>query len=242
MTRIVSFLLALAAVGSTHTLAQDERRERVQFEPGTTGTTIEDSIQGYQSVLYSIGAKSGQTMKVVLESKNLATYFNVFEPGTKPGEGYALFIGSTEGPRFEGVLRLDGDYLVQVYMMRSAARRNETAKYRLEIRIDDSGSTSSAIRVEWPDVVDASGDVPCSAGKASLDQLCAFKVQRSNKGAKIWVARPGTDSLRVLRFKENSFSSDDGAELSWERDSDNWKLSAEGEEFYWIPDALIYGG
>jgi hypothetical protein len=47
-----------------------------------------------------------------------------------------MFIGSTSGNQYEGVLPASGDYKVRVYLMRSAARRDEVANYRLEMIID----------------------------------------------------------------------------------------------------------
>jgi hypothetical protein len=64
---------------------------------------------------------------------NGANYFNIIAPG-KADE--AMFIGSTSGNQYEGVLPASGDYKVRVYLMRSAARRDEVANYRLEMIID----------------------------------------------------------------------------------------------------------
>jgi hypothetical protein len=47
-----------------------------------------------------------------------------------------MFIGSTSGKQFEGMLPASGDYKVRVYLMRNAARRDEVANYRLEMIID----------------------------------------------------------------------------------------------------------
>lgn len=47
-----------------------------------------------------------------------------------------MFIGSQQGNHFEGTLPADGEYTVQVYLMRNAARQNEKANYTLEIGID----------------------------------------------------------------------------------------------------------
>ena len=47
-----------------------------------------------------------------------------------------MFVGSTSGNQFEGRLPASGDYKVRVYLMRSAARRDEIANYRLEMIID----------------------------------------------------------------------------------------------------------
>jgi hypothetical protein len=74
-------------------------------------------------------------VSVVLNSDNLGNDFNIYEPGKFPGEDYAMFIGATEGNRFQGTLLTEGDYMVQVYIIRSAARRGETARYTLELSL-----------------------------------------------------------------------------------------------------------
>jgi hypothetical protein len=43
-----------------------------------------------------------------------------------------LFLGTT-------LLPADGVYTIRVYLMRNAARRNETANYTLEVRIAGGG-------------------------------------------------------------------------------------------------------
>ena len=108
---------------------------QVHFDKGTNGTTLKGKIKGYDTFNYTLGAKAGQYMRVSLETKHTATYFNIFEPGKGPGDA-AMFIGSTQGNAYTGNLPKDGTYTIQVYMMRSAARRNETANYQLHIGID----------------------------------------------------------------------------------------------------------
>ena len=114
--------------------AQDARDERVNFTRGTSGATIKETITGYQTVNYKLDAKAGQSMVVVLNTDNAGNYFNIFAPGKAPGDE-AMFIGSTQGVRYAGTLPADGEYTVQVFLMRSAARRNEKANYTLEIEI-----------------------------------------------------------------------------------------------------------
>ena len=115
--------------------AEDVRDEKVQFAPGSNGVTIKDTISGHQSINYRLSARAGQSMTIALNSNNTANYFNIFAPGKAPG-GEAMYIGSVNGNQYSGTLPLDGVYTVQVYMMRSAARRNEKANYTLDIRID----------------------------------------------------------------------------------------------------------
>jgi hypothetical protein len=74
-------------------------------------------------------------MVVALKTDNGGNYFNIFTPGKSPGDE-AMFIGSTQGRRYEGTLPADGEYTVQVFLMWNSARRNEMANYTLEIGID----------------------------------------------------------------------------------------------------------
>ena len=108
------------------------RTERVQFAPGATSATVKATIKGDQTVDYVLGASAGQTMKVSFRSSNTSGYFNVMAPGS---EGEALFVGSTSGNTFHGVLTMAGDYTVRVYLMRNAARRNESANYTVTFSI-----------------------------------------------------------------------------------------------------------
>ncbi|NEV64625.1 DNA breaking-rejoining protein [Thiorhodococcus minor] len=126
-------LIGAALLASTTAMAGDIRTERVHFKKGASSATVEDSIKGYQGVDYVLGARKGQSMNVSMATNNTANYFNILAPG-KTDE--AMFIGSTSGNQFEGTLPASGDYKIRVYLMRSAARRDEVADYRLEMIID----------------------------------------------------------------------------------------------------------
>ncbi|MFM8294299.1 MAG: hypothetical protein ACKN9E_07105 [Microcystaceae cyanobacterium] len=110
------------------------RTERVQFKPGASSKVIKGSIKGDQSVDYVINARKNQSANISLGSKNSSIYFNILAPGEKD---VAMFNGSVNGNQFEGTLPQSGDYKVRVYLMRSAARRNEVANYTLDIAISD---------------------------------------------------------------------------------------------------------
>jgi hypothetical protein len=132
MSLIFRVLLATLLV-SAAALADDTRTERVQFHKGANSATVEGTIKGYASVDYVLGARKGQSMNVSMATDNTANYFNILAPGSNDE---AMFIGSTSGNQFEGTLPANGDYKVRVYLMRNAARRDEVAKYRLEMIID----------------------------------------------------------------------------------------------------------
>ena len=111
------------------------RIEQVHFAKGRSFTTISSQIKGYDSVDYQISARKGQTMSVSLQTSNLSNYFNI----TAPGANEALFIGSSSGSRYRGVLPGDGVYTISVYLMRNAARRDERARYKLKIDVTGKG-------------------------------------------------------------------------------------------------------
>lgn len=126
--------MALVLVSITKVNAADDiTSEPIVFEDSANTVVIQGSIQGYQIIDYVLRAKSGQAMDIRLQTENTATYFNIIEPN-KSDE--AMFIGSILGGEFEGSAEISGDYKIRVYMMRSAARRNEKADYQLTIGLN----------------------------------------------------------------------------------------------------------
>ena len=105
----------------------------VSFAKGTSSQTLKGSIKGDQSRDYIVDAHTGQTLTVDFKPSNASAYFNVIAPGADS----AMFIGSTEGNRFSGPLTTSGRHTVQLYLMRNAARRNETANYTLTVGMAD---------------------------------------------------------------------------------------------------------
>ena len=142
MKRTMSrLLLAISiAVLAVQAHAEDGRSERVRFAGGASSTVIKGKIQGYHYVDYLVRAGAGQTLSVALKSGNPANYFNLIAPGA--GDS-AMFVGSMSGNNFSGMLPSDGDYKIRVHLMRNAARRNEAARYTLDVAIDGVGTSAS---------------------------------------------------------------------------------------------------
>ena len=113
----------------------DIRRERVQLGSEDSGTTIQGIIRGYEAVEYVLSAQAGQKMTVHLTSNNRSNYFNVYEPGQKVSDDVAMYVSAINGNRYETVLPTTGQYLIRVYLMGNAARRNEIANYQLHFAI-----------------------------------------------------------------------------------------------------------
>ncbi|NDV49725.1 MULTISPECIES: SH3 domain-containing protein [unclassified Salipiger] len=142
--------LCLAATLATPALSQPMETRQVQFDAGTSGTVIRDSITGYEGIDYKLGASAGQRMVVDLNTSNLSNYFNIMAPGADS----ALFVGASDGTHFDGILPANGEYTIRVFLMRNAARREETADYSLSIHI------GGAITPPEPDFADGNAGGP----------------------------------------------------------------------------------
>ena len=129
LTRLAALLLM---IGGAPVLADDIRREAVHFDPGTSGSTIKSRIKGYNSVQYSLGVRAGQRMSVQLDSGNASLYFNI----TAPGASEALYNSSIDGNGTSVTIPSSGNYIIDVYLMRNAARRGETANYTLTLYVE----------------------------------------------------------------------------------------------------------
>ncbi|MGB2816866.1 MAG: hypothetical protein WBC37_06560 [Burkholderiaceae bacterium] len=125
---------ALVVAGPIAAAADSIASKPLQFAQGTSSATVKGSIKGDQAIDYKLRAKAGQTMSVALKTSNASNYFNVLPPGSKD---VAIFIGSNEGNEWTGALPADGEYTIRLFLMRNAARRNETANYTLTVGIAD---------------------------------------------------------------------------------------------------------
>ncbi|MCY1127584.1 SH3 domain-containing protein [Frigidibacter sp. RF13] len=190
---VIAILLSFPLIAG----AQEERTVAVHFPAGSSGKTIKDTIVGYESVLYVVGAEAGQRMSVDLFPSNGATYFNIYRPGRGPGDealASSGFLG--EGVfdinRFEGVLPASGDYTISVYLMRSAARRNERSDYSLGISI--SGAMGEVITGDFADGLAGGPDylaVSTSGGPLNLRS-------QPSAGSSVVKAVPNRTQLRNL--------------------------------------------
>ena len=129
------FAAALLAAGALAlpmtSLAQAPmpKPERVQFAKGTSSKTIKGMLKGDQSRTFLVNLRAGQKMTVKLVSNNASANFNV----TAPGAMQAMFIGSVSGNEFADTIPSSGDYKVDLFLMRNAARRNESVSFTITI-------------------------------------------------------------------------------------------------------------
>jgi len=154
--------------------------QRVSFRAGADSTVLKGQLNGDQTIDYRLRASDGQTLKVELTASNLQNYFNVIAAGSDT----ALFIGSSSGTRFRGLLPSDGDVTVRVYLMRAAARRRETSHYSLRVGI--AGAALAPVPASRDALIPgtpyhASALVPCGSGSSGGAARCqAFVIRRAN--------------------------------------------------------------
>ena len=90
---------------------------------------IKGRISGEQTADYPLNLQQGQSLSIKLSTPHSDTHYLLMPP-----EGDEVLHNSAlDGNQFKGTTKQSGKYRVQVYMLQSAAKRNETAKYNLKI-------------------------------------------------------------------------------------------------------------
>ena len=222
------------------------RTQRVQFQPGTSSSTVEGSVTGYEGVDYVLNARAGQVMNVSMATDNSSNYFNIIPPGETD---VALFTGSSQGKQFEGELPASGDYKIRVYLMRNAARENQTGNYRLEMIVSGGGNSAAGSNTRQGDAVvpgtayNATGNIPCVIGRDGANNSCAYGVLREGGGnGFVAVTAPNGSTVSIYFQNGEAVGAEGGSgAFSATRQGDE-TIVYTGEDRYTIPDAVIYGG
>jgi hypothetical protein len=123
-------LLSLAIILSSLTSAAAQgSSQRIRFARGHSSTTLSGRIVGFDAKDYVVGASAGQKMTVRLKSSNPGAYFVIYSINGRATD-------MNETTEWSERLTESGDYLIRVFMMRSAARRKgAVAGYTLSVSI-----------------------------------------------------------------------------------------------------------
>lgn len=132
-------LAAMMLVTNPTTSSQAAERS-VQFQRGATSATLKGVIRGDADATFVLQTIEGQVLQTLLTVSNRSCYFNVFEPDRPE----AAHIGSSSGNEFGSSRTRTGAYRFQIYLMRNAARRNETCRYSLSIEVTGKPGGASA--------------------------------------------------------------------------------------------------
>jgi Periplasmic lysozyme inhibitor of I-type lysozyme len=201
----VSWVLFL---GWSFSVAADHIKvQQIRFAAGASSATVKGSISGDKIVDYRLTAKAGQTMTLKLKTNSASNYFNVLPPSSES----AVFIGSTSGNEWTGTLTADGEYTVRVYLMRNAARRNETVNYTLDVSIASRSKTAAA----------ASKGAPATGGAFDMTlelQGIRFGVTCANEGSvnTLHIVPVGleTDNSPIVRTIDGTVTGAEVADLN----------------------------
>ena len=233
--------VALLATGAH--AADGIRKEPVRFEKGASQAAIKARIQGDDTVDYVLRAGAGQTLAVALKKTNPQNYFNVLPPGAQE---VAMFVGDS-GADFKGVLPTDGDYTVRVYLMRPAARRNESSDYTLTVGV--TGQALAPIAASQDALIPgtsfhASAKITCVPFLETKPQECeAFVIRRGfDDTATVEIPQAASGRRRILFVKGQPVASDSTDPLTFARQGDVTTVKLGSDERYEIPDALVTGG
>ncbi len=244
----LAVLLAMAAPVPLTALAAGEagatQRHTVQFAKGKSSAQVRGAIKGDGDAEYTINARAGQTLAVALKTSNASSYFNIKPPGSKD---VAMFIGSSSGAEAKVMLPADGPYVVQVYLMRNAARRHESATYTLEMAV--TGQALAPLPAAQDALVagtrfHATADVPCQTLGGAAGASCkAGVVRRGRDGTGTVELRGANGQVRnVLFVKGQPVASDSAQPMNSSREGDVVTVRFGGDERYELPDALLTGG
>ena len=236
-----------SVVGSTNAAGSDIRTELVKFAKGATSAVIKGQVKGYGDVDYLVQAGAGQTITVSLKVSNRSNCFNVLPPGSKD---VAMYVGQT-GEDFKGVLPTDGDYTIRVYLVRAAARRNETSKYTLTVTVtgkalEPTPASKDAVIPGKP--YHASTKIACvpyiEKFRDKKQQECdAFVIRRGFGGtATVEILQDNSVPRRILFVKGKPVASDSPYPVISSRRDDMTIVTFDTYERYEIVDALIFGG
>jgi hypothetical protein len=243
LVSVAAGLLAISLQAGSGVAQTAIERQRVEFRAGADSSLVKGQLKGDQTVDYLLRAGAGQTLTVELKGSNLHNYFNVLAAGTDN----ALFIGSSSGNNFRGLLPSDGDVRVRVYLMRPAARRQESSSYSLRMGIDGAALTpipASRDALISGTPYHASAEVPCLSGSSGRVSGCkASVIRRANNSATVVVKNPEGQKRQFLFVNGKAVASDQPEQLTVQKRGDVSLLSL-GENFerYEIVDALVVGG
>lgn len=236
----------ILAFAPGHPRAADAERtvKDVRFAKGASSAVMRGRIVGYQYVDYRLKVGAGQRLEASLKAGNRANYFNVLPPGS---EDAAMFIGSTGGARFAGLLPDDGVYVLRVYLMRNEARRKHASDYTLTVSV--AGKPLPALSPKADALVPgtryhATSTVPCEPGYTQARQCEAGVVRRGTDGtATVELRWVPSGNRRILFVKGKPEAADVPQAFTLSRNErGDYVIVFRGDERFEIPEALVFGG
>lgn len=209
--------------------------------PGSKPVTVRGTINGTESTDYRIKALAGQTLTVLLKARHPQTYFNLIQSGGQE----AMFIGSIAGNKAEVIIPTDGDYTLQVYSMRTAARGGSSSNFTISARLH--GQSLLAISGNKDALVQ---DTPFHATAVikcpplfHAGFICdAGVIRRGLDGTGTVQIRWPQGKRHILFIGGKARASDTAYPMTSSRKKGISIVTIGKDEIFEIPDALLKGG
>lgn len=244
---MISVILTAGIIATQPVFAQ--QKTNVTFARGQSSATLNGRIRGSVDHSYIVNARAGQTLTVNFKPTNASAYFNILPPGSN---GEAMFIGSSAGNRFSGPLTVNGPHVVQVYLMRNAARRNEVANYSITIGVTGRGGGGGGAGGGYRPSADAlvpgtnynaTADLRCTTSIGGRAGACKAGVIRGRNGNTVVEIKTPDGGQRSIFFTNGrATSSDANAPMRVTRQGDVSIIRIGNVEVYEVVDAFVVGG
>jgi hypothetical protein len=242
-TLVALLAVSLCAGGALAAAPEAPKPQDIRFAAGSSSADLKGTVKGYDTRSYRLVAGAGQTLSVDMKPSNAAQYFNIVSPGSNE----AMFVGPTVGLQAKVVLPTDGAYLVETYLMRSAARRNESSSYTMSVAV--TGQALPALPGRQDAKVAGTGfhataQLPCKPPYGAAATNCDTGVVRRGRDGTATVEIRGPNQLfrQILFVKGEPVSSSTAQAMTSRRQGDTTTVEIGGDERYDIPDALLTGG
>lgn len=137
IVRTVALAIALLACTNSALAADAVKQVPVRFAKGAVAATVQGAIKGDDGVEYLVVARAGQTLRVAMSGSSNAN-LNVYPPTAPSDGGEALTLDTVygkTGATYSVRLPADGQYRLQVYQPRAAARRGTVSKFALKVEV-----------------------------------------------------------------------------------------------------------
>lgn len=134
MSRSAAKWLSLLMLGLVSAVtAADDPTQRISFASGTNSATVTGAVAGYRSLRYLLSGRAGQVLAISFAASKKTLYYNVLQ-GT-----HLLRDGSSEdSPDWTANLTTGGDYVIDVYLKSSEARRNAEVTFTLTVALSNA--------------------------------------------------------------------------------------------------------
>lgn len=222
---------------------KDRIVQQLQLRDGAAPTRIRGQLAGRQYIDYQLHAGAGQRLAATLKGSHAAIYFNLLPPGS--GDA-AMAIGELLDNRYEGVLPDDGRYTLRVFLLRSAARREESGRFDLAVSL--SGSPLKPLPARADAHVKgtrfhAVAVTQCEPPYSKARECDARVVRRGRDGtATVELQWDGDRKRRILFVSGTPISTDSPLEMTAKRHDLGWRVTLGGEEHFEIPHDFLTGG